>query len=123
MIAAADSGALYAVRREQTTLRRLATVPKGSGRLGGLAIDAGGGVWAALRGGWSVVRFAADGSMDRVLALPVPNPTALALGGVDGDDLFITSERQALSRDSLDAAPLSGRLFVLEHVTGTGAAR
>lgn len=118
VIAAADSGALYAVRRDQSALRRLATVPKGSGRLGGLAIDGSGGVWAALRGGWSVVRFAADGSMDRVLALPVPNPTAVALGGADGDDLFITSERQALSRESLDAAPLSGRLFVLEHVTG-----
>ncbi len=122
VIAAADSGVLYAVRRDQTTLRRLATVPKGSGRLGGVAIDGSGGVWAALRGGWSVVRFAADGSMDRVLALPVPNPTAVAIGGADGDDLFITSERQALSRESLDAAPLSGRLFVLEHVTGAGAA-
>ena len=123
VIAAADSGVLYSVRRDQTTLRRLATVPKGSGRLGGLAIDGAGGVWAALRGGWSVVRFAADGSMDRVLALPVPNPTALAIGGADGDDLFITSERQALSRESLDAAPLSGRLFVLEHVSGAAAVR
>jgi sugar lactone lactonase YvrE len=120
VIAAADSGALYAVRRDHSALRRLATVPKGSGRLGGVAIDGSGGVWAALRGGWSVVRFAADGSMDRVLALPVPNPTAVALGGADGDDLFITSERHALSRESLDAAPLSGRLFVLEHVTGAG---
>jgi sugar lactone lactonase YvrE len=51
----------------------------------------------------------------------VPNPTALALGGADGDDLFITTERHALSRESLDAAPLSGRLFVLEHVTGAAA--
>jgi DNA-binding IclR family transcriptional regulator/sugar lactone lactonase YvrE len=122
VIAAADSGVLYAVRRDQTTLRRLATVPKGSGRLGGLAIDRSAGVWAALRGGWSVVRFAADGSMDRVLALPVPNPTALAFGGVDGDDLFITSERQALSREQLDAAPLSGRLFVLGRASGAAAA-
>lgn len=120
IIATADNGAIYAARRDQNNLRRLATVPKGSGRLGGLAVDHTGGVWAALRGGWSVVRFAADGSMDRVLALPVPSPTAVALGGADGDSLFITSERQALSREALDAAPLSGRLFVLEHASRVG---
>jgi len=116
-IAAADSGAIYAARREHSSLQRLTTVPKGSGRLGGLAVDGSGGVWAALRGGWSVVRFAPDGSMDRVLALPVPSPTAVALGGADGDSLFITSERHALAREALDAAPLSGRLFVLDHAS------
>jgi IclR family acetate operon transcriptional repressor len=121
-IAAADSGAIYAAVPGQTHLRRLATVPKGSGRLGGLAVDGSGGVWAALRGGWSVVRFAPDGSMDRVLALPVPSPTAVAIGGVDGDSLFITSERHALAREALDAAPLSGRLFVLEQASASVAA-
>jgi IclR family transcriptional regulator, acetate operon repressor len=121
-IAAADSGAIYAARREHSSLQRLTTVPKGSGRLGGLAVDRSGGVWAALRGGWSVVRFAADGSMDRVLALPVPSPTAVAIGGADGDSLFITSERHALAREALDAAPLSGRLFVLEHASAALAA-
>jgi len=121
-IAAADSGAIYAAPREHGSVRRLATVPKGSGRVGGLAVDASGGVWAALRGGWSVVRFAADGSMDRVLALPVPSPTAVAIGGSDGDHLFITSERQALAREALDAAPLSGRMFVLEHASAPALA-
>ena len=107
-IAAADSGAIYAARSEHGSLQRLTTVPKGSGRLGGLAVDGSGGVWAALRGGWSVVRFAADGSMDRVLALPVPSPTAVAIGGADGDSLFITSERHALAREALDARAAVG---------------
>lgn len=120
-IAAADSGAIYAARRDQSSLQRLTTVPKGSGRLGGMAVDGSGGVWAALRGGWSVVRFAADGSMDRVLALPVPSPTAVSIGGGDGDHLFITTERHALAREALDAAPLSGRLFVLEHASLPGS--
>jgi DNA-binding IclR family transcriptional regulator/sugar lactone lactonase YvrE len=121
-IAAADSGAIYSAQRDQAGVRRLTTVPKGSGRVGGLAVDGSGAVWAALRGGWSVVRFAADGSMDRVLALPVPSPTAVAIGGADGDSLFITSERHALAREALDAAPLSGRLFVLEHASAQAAA-
>jgi len=120
-IAAADSGAIYAAQRGHGSVRRLTTVPKGSGRVGGLAVDGSGAVWAALRGGWGVVRFAADGSMDRVLALPVPSPTAVAIGGADGDSLFITSERHALAREALDAAPLSGRLFVLEHASAAAS--
>jgi hypothetical protein len=112
-IAAAGSGTLYAAPVGQSGLRRLATVPKGSGRLGGLAVDSDGGLWTALRGGWSVARFEPDGSMDRVVALPVPAPTGVAFGGGHGRTLFVTTARDALDRESLDAAPLSGRLFVV----------
>lgn len=113
-IAAAGSGTLYTAHERRPGLRRLATVPKGSGRLGGMAVDAEGGLWTALRGGWSVARFEPDGSMDRVVALPVPAPTGLAFGGAAGRSLFVTTARDALDRESLDAAPLSGRLFVVE---------
>jgi len=113
-IATAGSGALQLAQPGSSTLRRLATVPKGSGQLGGLAADAQGGVWAALRGGWSVAHFTDDGSMDRVVAMPVPSPTALAFGGDDGQTLFITTARDQLGREALDAAPLSGRLFTLQ---------
>lgn len=114
VMAAADSGTLYVARPGQPQLRRLATVPKGSGRLSGLALDREGGVWSALRGGWSVARFEADGGMDRVIALPVPCPSDLGFGGVDGRTLFVASARDAVSRESLDAAPLSGRLFAVD---------
>ena len=70
-------------------------------------------MWLALRGGWSVAHFADDGSMGRVVAMPVPSPTALAFGGDDGGTLFITTARAQLGREALDAAPLSGRLFTL----------
>lgn len=112
-IAAAGSGTVHAAPQGQSGLRRLATVPKGSGRLGGIAVDAEGGLWTALRGGWSVARFEPDGSMDRMVALPVPAPTGVAFGGEDGRTLFVTSARDALDRESLEAAPLSGRLFVV----------
>ena len=68
-------------------------------------------MWSALRGGWGVVRLEADGTLDRLWALPVPCPSGVALGGVDGRTLFITSARDAVSREALEAAPLSGRLF------------
>ena len=115
-IAAAESGSLYSAQTGSASLRRLATVPKGSGRLAGLAIDLHGGVWSALRNGWSVVRFEADGSLDRVIALPVPCPTGVAFGGAQGECLFVTSARDAVTREALDAAPLSGRLFVVRDV-------
>ena len=113
-IAAAGSGTVFAAPEGQSGMRRLATVPKGSGRLGGIAVDSDGGLWTALRGGWSVARFEPDGSMDRMVALPVPAPTGVAFGGADGRTLFVTSARDALDRESLEAAPLSGRLFVVE---------
>ncbi len=90
-------------------------MPKGSGRLCGLTADTRGGWWSALRGGWSVVRFAADGSVARVVALPVPSPTGVAFGGAKGDTIYVTSAREAVTREALDAAPLSGRLFVVHE--------
>lgn len=114
VIAAADSGTLYLAQPGSSSLRRLATVPKGSGRLSGLALDRDGGVWCALRGGWSVVRFQADGTLDHVVALPVPCPSDLGFGGADGRTLYVSSARDAVSRESLDAAPLSGRLFAVD---------
>jgi IclR family transcriptional regulator, acetate operon repressor len=89
----------------------LTTVPKGSGRLAGLAADPAGGWWSALRGGWSVARFDDDGSLARVIALPVPGPSGVAVGGTSGDTLYVTTAREAVTRESLEAAPLSGRLF------------
>ena len=114
-IASAGSGTVWAARPGSATLRRLATLPQGSGRLAGLAVDAGGGVWTGLRGGWGVVRLDADGALDRLVALPVPCPSGLAFGGSDGRTLFITTARDAVSREALEAAPLSGRLFVVRH--------
>ena len=115
-LAAAGSGTLYSARAGSASVRRLATVPKGSGPPRRAGRRSAGGVWSALRDGWSVVRFEADGSLDRVVALPVPCPTDVGFGGDDGDTLFVTSARDAVTREALDAAPLSGRLFAVHDV-------
>lgn len=109
--AGSDSGTLYVMRIGSPTVRRLASVPKGSGRLSGLAADRSGGVWSALREGWSVVRFAADGSLDRVIGLPVPCPTDLAFAGAAGNRLYVVTGRGGLTAETLNNAPLSGRVF------------
>ncbi|SFD73173.1 IclR family transcriptional regulator domain-containing protein [Paracidovorax konjaci] len=109
-----DTGAILLMHPDSPgVVRRLVTVPKGSGRVSGLAFDPDGGVWTALRDGWSVVRFLPDGSLDRVAGLPVPCPTDVAVGGADGRTLFVTTSRQPVALDMLANAPLSGRLFAL----------
>ncbi|CAN7332038.1 IclR family transcriptional regulator domain-containing protein [Variovorax sp. LjRoot178] len=111
------SGTILLLRPGQGAVRRLATVPKGSGRLSGLAFDAHGGIWTALSDGWSVVRFTADGQLDRVIGLPVPCATDLAFApmseGAEAEKLVITTARHSVPLDTLANAPLSGRLLEL----------
>lgn len=105
------SGDLLMLKPGSAAVRKFATVAKSSGIISGLEIDAQGGLWTALRDGWSVVRFAADGHLDRVIPLPVPCPTGVAIGGLKGNTLFVTSARHTVALDILKKAPLSGSLF------------
>lgn len=86
----------------------------------GLAIDAQGHVWCAMWDGWSIKRFAPDGTLVRSIDLPVPRPTNLAFGGAQLKTLYITTARIRLSATQLAAAPLSGSLLALDvDVAGT----
>ncbi|MDM0107713.1 IclR family transcriptional regulator C-terminal domain-containing protein [Variovorax sp. J22R24] len=111
------SGAILLLQPGQGVVRRLASVPKGSGRVSGLAFDAQGGIWTALCDGWSVVRFTPDGQLDRVVGLPVPCATDLAFSpapdDTGGEKLVITTARHSVPLDTLPSAPLSGRLVTL----------
>jgi sugar lactone lactonase YvrE len=84
------------------------------GRPDGLAVDAEGGVWVAIAGGWQLMRYGPDGLADRTLSLPVPRPTSCTFGGPALDTLYITSSRLGLSRRELADAPLSGCLFAFD---------
>ncbi|QKZ04151.1 IclR family transcriptional regulator domain-containing protein [Pseudomonas eucalypticola] len=117
----AESGSVYVVAAGSQHVRRLASLPKGSGRLSGLALDCDGGVWTTLRDGWSLVRFSEDGNIDRMVGLPVPGPTDLAFGGPRHDTLYITSARHDIALEILSKAPGSGHLFSIqtEHLGAT----
>ena len=108
-----QSGTVYVMSPGNPHVRRLASLPMGSGRLSGLALDQEGGVWTTLRDGWSLVRFDADGNIDRMIGLPVPGPTDLAFGGAGMATLYITSARHDVPMEMLSNAPASGRLFSL----------
>ncbi len=115
---APGSGSVLRLQPGQGAMRRLASVPKGSGRVSGLAFDAQGGIWTALCDGWSVVRFTADGQLDHVIGLPVPCATDLAFApttaGAPSQRLVITTARHSVPLDTLASAPLSGRLLAVE---------
>lgn len=107
-VTAPGSGSLLMLRTRSSAVQRLTSLPKGSGRVSGLAVDAEGGAWTALRDGWSVVRVAPDGNLDRIVGLPVPCPTDVSL---TAGRIYITTARQPVPLDALDKAPLSGRLL------------
>ncbi|NVO25432.1 SMP-30/gluconolactonase/LRE family protein [Donghicola mangrovi] len=62
-----------------------------AGLVDGATVDAEGYVWNAKVLGGRLVRYAPDGSVDRVIQMPVRNVTSVAFGGPDLDILFVTS--------------------------------
>jgi sugar lactone lactonase YvrE len=77
----------------------------------GSAVDAEGYLWNCRWGGGCVIRFAPDGRVDRVLAVPVANVTNCAFGGPDLDILYITTARTLMSPAELARTPQAGGLF------------
>lgn len=88
----------------------------------GACVDAEGALWIAIVGGARLERRSADGTLDRVIELPVSRPTMPLLGGPDGRMLFVTSQRRFLGADRLAREPLAGDLMVVEgDFTGASA--
>ena len=75
-------------------------------------------------GAGQVIRFAPDGSIDRVVALDAAQPSCPAFGGPGLSTLFVTTAHQGLTENERTAAPLSGALFWRElDVRGLPEAR
>lgn len=79
----------------------------------GGALDAEGFLWNAQWGGARLVRYAPDGRIDRIVPMPVEQPTSCAFGGADLQTLFVTSAWDGLSEAGRGAQPLAGGLFAL----------
>jgi len=86
----------------------------------GSAIDSRGYLWNAQWGGARVVRYAPDGQVDRIVAVPVSQPSCPAFGGANLDTLFVTTAHEGMDAAQRDQEPLSGGLFAvaLDGVTG-----
>ncbi|MEU6102197.1 SMP-30/gluconolactonase/LRE family protein [Streptomyces flaveolus] len=98
-----------------TGRRTFVTVEEAAGFPDGLTVDAEGCVWVALWGGSAVRRYTPDGTLDRVIDLPVPLVTACAFGGAGLTDLYVTTARTGLTAPH----PLAGSVLVVPGA-GTG---
>jgi sugar lactone lactonase YvrE len=92
--------------------RPLIRIPSEAGAPDGMTIDAEGGLWVALWGGGAIHRYL-DGQLERVIRLPVSQPTSCAFGGDGLDELYVTSARDGLSAAERRAQPLAGAIFRL----------
>ncbi len=94
-------------------------VPGDEGIPDGMTVDAEGFVWSAQWYGEQVVRYDPDGSVERRLPMPVKQVSAVAFGGPDLDELYITSAGASWPSDVAPpgydfAAPnMGGTLFRL----------
>lgn len=98
---------------EPGDVRVFATVA-GEGAPDGSAVDAEGCLWNAQWGGSKIVRYTSAGRVDRVLELPVSQPTCVCFGGENLDLLFVSSAREKLSAEQLEAEPEAGDVLVYE---------
>jgi sugar lactone lactonase YvrE len=96
--------------------RTLVAIDPAEGSPDGLTVDAHGAIWLALWGGSSLRRYLPDGTLDRVLPVPVTHPTTCAFGGADLGDLYITSATIKLSPGERRQQPLAGG--ILRHRPG-----
>jgi sugar lactone lactonase YvrE len=85
----------------------------GRGAPDGSAIDSAGYLWNCRFGGGCILRLAPDGSLDRVIEMPVQNITTCTFGGPDLKTLFITTA----SIVSPPGNRLAGSLFALDVET------
>lgn len=78
----------------------------------GMTIDASGNLWVALWGGGVVSCYEPKtAKLLHKINLPVSQVTSCAFGGVNFDELYITTASVGLSEEKLKQEPLSGRLF------------
>ena len=95
------------------TTKGEAAVPDGS------VVDSEGCLWNAQWNGWRVVRYRPDGTIDRIIDLPVQQPTCPAFGGADLRTLFVTSATKGLDSGELEDQPHAGGVLVVQtDVTG-----
>jgi sugar lactone lactonase YvrE len=120
-----DGGSVYFTDTRQGTILRadaradrpvfepFAGVDVAPGRPDGATVDSEGYLWNARYGGGCVARITPQGTLDRLIPLPVTQITACAFGGPDLRTLFITTARQRLTEAQCAEQPDAGDLFAL----------
>lgn len=109
---------------ERSAARVLLAAGVAPGHPDGSCIDADGCLWNARYGGSAVVRVTPHGRVDRIVELPVSQPTSCAFGGAQLDELYITTARQRLDAGQLASQSAAGCVLVVRPgVSGIPEAR
>jgi sugar lactone lactonase YvrE len=80
----------------------------------GAVVDSQGYLWNARWGGSCVIRYAPDGSIDRIVEVPVSQVTCPAFGGKDLKRLFLTSANKTMSAEQLANEKVAGGVFYID---------
>jgi len=90
----------------------------------GAAVDDDGCYWLTQPPSGRLVRYDPKGRIDRVIDMPVSQPTCVAFGGPRMDTLYVTSAKYKLPAEKLKQEPLAGAIFAISPgVTGPADAR
>jgi sugar lactone lactonase YvrE len=96
-------------RGEVSNRRVFAKLEKGGAD--GAAVDSQGGYWNANILCGRIIRFLPDGSIDRIMPVPVTHPTMVAFGGRDLDELYISTAKRRLDAAGRAREPQAGGIF------------
>lgn len=92
--------------------RHAVTATSDQGQPDGIAIDEEGMIWACHYGAGAVNRWNPQtGELLQTITVPAPNVTSCAFGGPDRNLLLITTARENMPPEQLEAYPLSGGVF------------
>lgn len=86
----------------------------GPGVADGAVVDAEGYLWNARWNGSSVLRISPKGEVVDKIELPVSRVTCPAFGGEDFRTLYITSAREHMTPEQLEAEPQAGSVFAVQ---------
>lgn len=94
--------------------RLFASTKEEPGAPDGSTVDAEGFLWNAEWRGGRLVRYSPDGRIDRVVELPVSQPTSCGFGGEGLRTLFVTTARFGLGPGGEAKEPLAGSVLALD---------
>src|ERR1700750_1880053 len=86
----------------------------------GSTVDADGFLWNAEWGGSRVVRYAPDGRLDTIVALPARQPSCVSFVGAALDRMVVTSCHLVLDESVRGAEPDNGAIFIGTPPAGRG---
>jgi len=85
----------------------------------GATVDADGYLWSALFGAGKIARFTPEGSLDRLINLPIKFVSSLTFGAEALETLFVTSISCEIDGHR-DSSKLAGHIFSIEGLGAVG---